>query len=109
PANPSPAVKAFVDFVNLIHKHFRPRMVKLPIFSDDALRRLQMPVLAIVGAHDALLDSAQTRSRLARHAPSAEVVYLPEAGHLILAQTGKVMEFLLSAPARRVPAHLPPS
>src|SRR5215472_9463243 len=50
PADPAPAAKAFIDFVTLIHQHFRPRMTRLPIFSDDALRRLKIPVLAIVGA-----------------------------------------------------------
>ncbi len=94
PADPPPAVKAFLNFVSLIHQHFRSRMVKLPIFSDDALRRLTMPVLAIVGARDVLLNSAGTRSRLESHAPNAEVVYLPEAGHLIPGQTARILAFL---------------
>ena len=51
PADPPPGVKVFASFLSLIHRHFRPRMVKLPVFSDDALRRLSMPVLAIVGAN----------------------------------------------------------
>jgi pimeloyl-ACP methyl ester carboxylesterase len=94
PADPPPPVRAFVNFVSLIHQHFRPRRVKLPVFSDDALRRLNMPVLAIVGARDVLLDSAETKSRLERHAPKAEVVFLPEAGHFIPGQTGRVLAFL---------------
>ena len=94
PVDPPPAARAFLDFVALIHKHFRPRMVKLPIFSDDALRRLDMPLLAIVGARDVLLDSRKTKSRLERLVPQAEVVWLPDAGHLIPGQTGKVLAFL---------------
>lgn len=94
PADPPPAAKAFINFVALINRHFRHRMVKFPSFSNDALRRLDMPVLAIVGGRDVLLDSAQTRDRLERHAPHAEVVYLPEAGHLILGQGPKVLAFL---------------
>jgi pimeloyl-ACP methyl ester carboxylesterase len=94
PANPSPAAKAFIDFVALIHQHFRPRMVKLPVFSDEALRRLDIPLLAIVGARDVLLDSRQTKNRLERLVPQAEVVYLPEAGHFIPGQTGKIGAFL---------------
>ena len=69
-------------------------MVHLPVFSDDALRRLTMPLLAIVGGRDVLLASRETKQRLERHAPHAEVVYLPEAGHLITGQTAKVIEFL---------------
>jgi pimeloyl-ACP methyl ester carboxylesterase len=94
PADPPPAVRTFVDFVALIHKHFRPRMVKLPVFSDDALCGLGMPLLAIVGAQDVLLDSRKTKSRLERHAPCAEVVCLPEAGHFIPAQTARILAFL---------------
>lgn len=84
-----------MNFISLIHEHFRPRRVKMPVFSDDALRRLDMPVLAIVGARDVLLDSAGTKSRLERHAPKAEVVLLPEAGHLIAGQTPRVLAFLI--------------
>lgn len=94
PADPPPAVKAFGNFMGLIHQHFRPRLVKLPIFSDAALRRLTMPVLAIVGARDLLLDSAGTQRRLERFAPQARVLYLPDAGHFIPGQTAKVLEFL---------------
>jgi len=93
-ADPTPPVRAFMNFVSLIHQHFRPRRMKLPIFSDDALRRLDMPVLAIVGARDVLLDSLETKSRLERYAPKAEVVFLPEAGHFIPGQTGRVLAFL---------------
>ena len=94
PADPTPPVKAFMNFVSLIHRHFRPHMLKLPVFPDDAIQRLDMPLLAIVGARDVLLDSAETKTRLERHAPKAEVVFLPEAGHFIPGQTGRVLEFL---------------
>ncbi len=102
PADPPPAVKAFMDFIALIHRYFRPRMVKMPVFSDNALRNLNMPVLAIVGAHDVLLDSAQTKKRLEHCAPDAHVVYLPDAGHLIAGQTKMVIEFLKGRVARRI-------
>jgi pimeloyl-ACP methyl ester carboxylesterase len=94
PVDPTPPVKAFMDFVALIHRHFRPRMVKLPVFSDSALRNLSAPVLAIVGGRDVLLDSAHTKRRLEQHARGAQVVYLAEAGHLISGQTARVLEFL---------------
>ena len=94
PVDPTPPVKAFIDFVALIHRHFRTRMVKLPVFSDGALRNLRAPVLAIVGGRDVLLDSAQTKRRLEQHAPAAQVVYLPDAGHLIPGQWERVLEFL---------------
>lgn len=69
-------------------------MVYLPVFSDEALRRLTMPVLAIAGGRDVLLDSAGTKRRLERSAPRSEVVLLPEAGHVILGQTQRILSFL---------------
>jgi pimeloyl-ACP methyl ester carboxylesterase len=92
--DPPPALKAFIDFVALIHENFRPRMVKLPIFSDEALRRLSIPVLAVVGGRDVMLDSSDTKRRLEKLAPQARVAYLPEVGHFIPNQTGRVLEFL---------------
>lgn len=94
PAAAPPSVRAFMEFVALIHQNFRPRLAKLPIFSDEALRRLTMPVLAILGGKDALLDAATTKRRLEQAAPHADVRLLPEAGHLLPKQTLAVVEFL---------------
>ncbi len=99
PDNLSPAIQYF----SLIHKNFRPRMVKLPIFSDDALQRLSMPVLAILGGQDVLLDSAGTKRRLERNVAHAEIRYLPEAGHFIPGQTAPILRFLMVA--AQIPSH----
>jgi len=94
PSDPPPAVKALLDFMRLIAGNFRPRMVKLPVFSNDALKRLTMPVLAILGARDVLLDSAGTSRRLEQNVPHAEIRWLPDVGHLIVGQTRPILEFL---------------
>jgi pimeloyl-ACP methyl ester carboxylesterase len=104
PANLPPAAQAFVDFVSLIHANFRPRRVKLPVFSDEALRRLSMPMLAIVGGKDVLLDSEATKRRLESNAPRTEVRYVPDAGHFIPGQTAVILDFLQSSIARAVVA-----
>jgi pimeloyl-ACP methyl ester carboxylesterase len=78
----------------LIAKHFRYRRDKMPIFSDETLKRVTMPVLTIVGAKDALLDSHGTKDRLERCAPCATVSLLPDVGHLIRGQASAVLEFL---------------
>jgi pimeloyl-ACP methyl ester carboxylesterase len=98
PGNPTPAQQYFL----LIQKTFRARMVKLPVFSDQALQRLTMPVLAIVGGKDVLFDSAETKHRLERNVPHAEVRYLPEARHYIPGQTQVIQEFLCRASAGAV-------
>jgi pimeloyl-ACP methyl ester carboxylesterase len=82
------------EFVVLIHKHFRARRETVPVLSDEALATLRMPLLAVVGGRDALLDSAGTRRRLTRHAPGATVVLIPEAGHLLPSQADRVARFL---------------
>ncbi len=99
PSKASPAIQKFIEFVSLIHENLRPRMVKMPIFSDDALQRLTMPVMAIVGGKDVLLDSAATKRRLERNLPHAEIRYLPDAGHFIPGQTAAILEFLRRAVA----------
>src|SRR4029450_5384571 len=74
-------------FAALIGAHFKHRRERVPIFSDEALRRLTMPVLAIAGAQDALLDSAGTWRRLEAHVGQATVRILPDAGHVIRGET----------------------
>ena len=94
PENGSPAARKFGAFFALIHKCTRPRSQRLPIFDDAALRRLNMPVLAIVGAKDVMLDSAETRRRIAEIVESGEVRYLPGAGHFIPGVGPMIAEFL---------------
>jgi pimeloyl-ACP methyl ester carboxylesterase len=41
--------RTFADYMSLVFKHYIPRRGKLPVFDDEALKRLTMPVLTIVG------------------------------------------------------------
>ncbi|NJP88801.1 alpha/beta hydrolase [Nonomuraea sp. FMUSA5-5] len=81
-------------FVLLVHRHFRPRRGKVPVFADEELRRLAMPVLVIAGDRDSLLDSRDTERRLARTLPGADVRILPRTGHLLPPRTQEIMTFL---------------
>lgn len=95
---PTPEAQEFGEYMMLVTEHFRPRRVALPRFDDDALRHLEeVPVLAIVGGRDRMLDSAGTRRRLERALPGAVVRVLPDAGHLLLDQAEPVRDFLLSS------------
>jgi pimeloyl-ACP methyl ester carboxylesterase len=78
----------------LIGAHFHYRRERLPVFSDGALRRLTMPVLAIAGAQDALLDSDETRRRLEALAAGATIRLLPDAGHIIAGEAHVIASFL---------------
>lgn len=95
-ANPTKAQQAFADFIALIFQHMRPRTKRHPIFTDDELRSLKMPVLAILGGKDVVLDSEAIKERLQRTLPDAEVRLIPEAGHFIPGQTQAIRDFLLT-------------
>jgi pimeloyl-ACP methyl ester carboxylesterase len=98
---PSPAQAAFGAFLALILRNVRTRIVKIPIASDEALARLSMPVMAVVGGKDALIDSEDTRRRLEALVPQAQVRCLPDAYHLLPSQTAEVLTFLQAALAGR--------
>ena len=90
----TPPERAFADYLAVIHAHFRFRRERLPVFGDEALRGLALPITAIVGGRDALLDSADTQRRLEANAPRATVELLPVAGHLLRGQTKRVLDAL---------------
>jgi pimeloyl-ACP methyl ester carboxylesterase len=85
-------------FAAPISAHFKPRRERVPLFSDAALRRLTMPVLAIAGGQDALLDSDATKRRLEAIAAQATIRMLPEARHVIVGEAGTIASFLSGRP-----------
>jgi pimeloyl-ACP methyl ester carboxylesterase len=91
---PDAAALEIARFSLLIFAHFKPRRDRIPVFDDEALRTLTMPVLAIVGAQDALLDSKETQARLEQSAPHATVRLVADAGHVIRVETATIAEFL---------------
>jgi pimeloyl-ACP methyl ester carboxylesterase len=83
-----------LDGIVLTFTHFNPRREKLPVFPDDALRGLRMPVLVIVGGRDAMFDSRQTARRIQKRVPQSTVKLLPDVGHAIFGQAATIDEFL---------------
>lgn len=91
-----PQLAALGTFTLLVHRHFRPRLDRLPVFGTPDLAALDVPMLTIVGGRDALLDAHQTRQRLEQAGKS--VRFLPGAGHLLPDQTRPILEFLRGGP-----------
>lgn len=83
-----------LDVIVLTFTHFNPRREKLPVFSDDALRGLAMPVFVIVGGRDVMFDSHQTTRRVGECVPNSTLKLLPEVGHAIFGQAEPIAEFL---------------
>ncbi|OLF15259.1 alpha/beta fold hydrolase [Actinophytocola xanthii] len=93
------ATPEVAEYLALTFTHFLPRRDRLPVFSDEALRKLTMPVLVIVGGRDAMFDSHDTAERVRRTVPHATVTLLPEVAHSIIGQTRPILEFLRGGPA----------
>jgi pimeloyl-ACP methyl ester carboxylesterase len=83
-----------IEYSMLISKNFRPYMGTIPIFKDEELHRLNMPVLLIAGDKDALFDSKTTISRARVSIPQAETVLLTGAGHGLIDQRDRILTFL---------------
>jgi pimeloyl-ACP methyl ester carboxylesterase len=83
-----------VQYIRLMGAHFNPRPKGGPLFSDQELKRLTMPVLLLAGAKDPLIDSRKTAARLERLLPCLHSEILPEAGHMLANMAGRVMPFL---------------
>lgn len=88
------ATPEIAEYLTLMFTHFLPRRDRLPVFPDEALRKLTMPVLVIVGAHDAMLDSHGTARRINHAVPHATVTVLPDVAHSIIGQTQPILDFL---------------
>lgn len=85
-----------LDEVSRVFRSFRPRTEPYPVFSDEALRQLTMPVLAILGERDRVFHPGDTRHRLATLLPDVRTHLEPGAGHALLGQDERTAEFLRS-------------
>jgi len=94
PRDLPPIARKFVELMALINRGVRPRMARIPVFDDAALRVLTLPMLVILGGRDLTIDSFDTRRRLARTNPTVEIEFRPDAGHHIPDRTEAVLAFL---------------
>lgn len=94
PATLSPELNLISPLMEAIGEVVRPRVVPIPRLSDAQLAGLEMPILAIVGGRDALLDSRETRDRLRQHAPHGQVIFIEDGYHFLPGQGARVLAFL---------------
>ncbi len=83
-----------IDIVIQMSSHFKPRFGVLPIFSDDELRRLTMPVLLLGGSKDIMRDMGKIEARLRVYVPHLKFKLITGGGHALLDTQGYVMELL---------------
>lgn len=93
-AGSTPMAEETLAYSCLIAKEFKPRMEVIPLYTDEELKHLTMPVLLIAGDQDMMIHSRQSVERLGRVLPSACIHFLPGRGHVLIDQAPAIMEFL---------------
>lgn len=81
-------------YSSILSGSFNTRMEAVPIFTDDQLKRLTMPVLVLAGDKDVLLHSRKTVARVKQLLPQAEAHLLPDTGHVLVNLTDRIIPFL---------------
>jgi pimeloyl-ACP methyl ester carboxylesterase len=74
--------------------HFKARIGKEYLFSDDELKRLNMPALLIGGTQDALIPMESVIPRMQKLVPQLNVVLIPDMGHALINLAGQIIPFL---------------
>jgi pimeloyl-ACP methyl ester carboxylesterase len=85
--------KEVLDFMHLIVKSYSP-IQHLPVYREDQLQRLVMPVLFIDGENDVIIDAAESAQRLSQLVPSAEIHILMNCGHVLTSSIEYIIPFL---------------
>lgn len=88
------AMQPIAALMDNVAKAITPRVVMMPQLTDNQLAALGMPILAIVGGRDVLLDSVDTRDRLQQNVPHAEICFLDDGYHFLPDQTARIMTYL---------------
>jgi len=81
-------------YAELLRQHYNPRPLKFPVFTDNEIAALTMPVLFIGGEIDPLLPTKKGADRLRRLLPQADVRIAPGLSHTIIDTAADIKEFL---------------
>lgn len=86
--------KEVEEFIILIFQGYNPITVALPVFTDEQIRQLTMPILFVAGEEDVMIDTAAAAHRVSQLVPDAEIHMLPGIGHMIINALAYVFPFL---------------
>lgn len=86
--------KEVEEFINLILWGYNPIKEELPVFTDERLKRLHMPLLSIAGRNDGVIDTVSAAQRLRALLPQAEVLLLENTGHMVINAFEYMIPFL---------------
>lgn len=85
------------EVLTVVTRHFKARIGVLPIFTDEELQRLAMPVLLLGGTKDVIRDMDKIAARLRTFVSDFTVILVPGAGHALINTTSYVTGFLPAA------------
>ena len=73
-----------IDYMDVITANYSPYTGVMPVFSDEQLARLRMPLLYIAGENDKLTNVPQCVKRINRLIPHAQVHIMQDKGHVVI-------------------------
>jgi len=82
------------EALTLMMANYKPRIGRLPIFTDTELQHLKMPILLLMGAQDALRDAEKISARLNKQLAHLLTIIIPNGGHALLNTTRHILPFL---------------
>jgi len=85
--------KEVLDFMNLIAESYNP-IQELPLFENEQLLKLNMPVIFIDGEDDVIINAKASAQRLSCLIPSAKTLLIPNCGHSITNAIEYILPFL---------------
>ena len=86
--------KETLEFEELLRKYYIPRPFYAPVFSDEQLSKLNMPILFIGGEDDPLVDVEQSADRLKQLVPQAQIKILKNRSHALFNMGDEILKFL---------------
>jgi len=82
------------QFLTLIGRHFNYRTGAPPLFSDEELQGLAIPVLFLAGEKDVVLNTPKTAERLRKLVSDLTIKIFKEDGHATINTASYVISFL---------------
>lgn len=85
--------KEVLEFMNLIAQSYSP-IQELPLYTDEQLLKLNMPVIFIDGEDDVIINAKESILRLTHIIPTAKTHLIPNCGHTITNAIEYILPFL---------------
>lgn len=83
-----------IEVSNMIMESFNPKLGSLPVYKDEELKKLNMPVMYIAGEKDVTVHADKTADRLKNIIPHTKISLIKDNGHVIYDAMDRIMPFL---------------